>query len=98
MKIKKICSFLVACMLLCGSVGVMESQTNTVYAMPSQYVADNTWLVWGEESLYNEIRLAKGRICPQGVSRVILLIEKCIRQGRKLRVTKSFFKWYYEIL
>lgn len=97
MKIKKICSFLVACMLLCGSVGVMESQTNTAYAMPSVMVVPfAAWDVWGND-LHHEIPLARTRNCPQGINYVISLINRCIREGRKLRVTRSLNMWYYEI-
>lgn len=86
MKINKIFSFLAACMLLYGCVGVMESQTNTAYAEPVAKLGLNEWQVWGND-LHNEIRLAKGRVCPQGLGNVVAMINRCIREGRVLRVS-----------
>ena len=86
MKIKKICSFFVACMLLFVGVGFMKSQTNTAYAEPVAKLGLNEWQVWGND-LHNEIRLAKGRVCPQGLGNVIAMINRCIREGRVLRVS-----------
>ena len=87
MKIKKICSFFVVCMLLCGSVAVLKSQTNTACAMPSEQVGRNEWIVWGD-SLHNEISLARTRFCPQGFDTVVRLILTCINEGRRLRVQR----------
>ena len=97
MKIKKICSFLVACLLLCGSVGVMESHTNTAYAMPSEQVGIASWVVWGND-LHHEIPLAKTRHCPQGLGVVIAIINRCIREGRHLNVYNVLGKWFYRML
>lgn len=78
MKIKRICSFLVACMLFCGSVGVMESQVNIVHAMPSRQVGIASWVVWGPD-LHHEIPLARTRRCAQGVNNAIAVINACIK-------------------
>lgn len=97
MKIKKICSFLVACIMICGSAGIMESQMNTTYAMPSEQVGIASWVVWGND-LHHEIPLARTRNCPQGINFVVSIINQCIREGRHLNVFNVFGKWFYRIL
>ena len=98
MKINKIFSFLAACMLLYGYVGVMESQTNTVCAMPSEQVGIASWVVWGND-LHHEIPLAKTRNCPQGIDYVLDLINRCIEGHTRLKIRHLFASdiWFYII-
>lgn len=96
---KKICNFLVACVLLCVHVGAMQSQTNTAYAMPSEQISDNEWIVWGEDDLRNELTLLSSRGIPQGYNNVERIIHMCIAFNRKLHVQCCFANaWMYNML
>lgn len=98
MKVKKIYSFLVACMLLCGSIGLLESQTNSAYATPKERLGFCEWIVWGT-SLYDEIPLAEERNCPQGIDYVLDLINRCIEGHTRLKILHLSASdiWFYAI-